>query len=737
MSLKTRLIACFILAAAVISGDVRDQERIPVGKLKPDETVCAVLYTTTYVDLDPKDERRKDLRAQNLDSMMQKFPYIRLMKTLHWRKNWDTVRRFFEVLGLPVHMKSLDTTFTGANRGKLSHWAALLLAAAWQVRFKHQCMALLEDDVQLPDNFNSSFRLMSLPIHRPYVMKFGPWGEGYVFNFEAASRFLTLAMQEGIAQSNDWFIINNIDAQVVIAGHGPKIKVLVQPNKGNIAASPPVAQADFNYTSKPWYEGLQILLNAFQDEHETDLVHVAHRLAFSSNQPSSGGGHESIKSGATSSPTVRSQVPSALPGTGQSQVAAAAVAALQDAAVTGNRSGALGSGTREAPSLLQGSPVCFAVPWRLIFLSVTILSISWVLTGYWSSGPVVITEIISYLALLASISYTLKFLFMSCAFAYPKFVTAAHFLLSGSFGLALNCCTKSLIIPTCQEFMTILLPVSVTFAVSVLMTNTALNYCSISYVQMVGSTTPIISAGMTVIMGMPFTRWLFLQTVVVAMGATLSLRGTTDVSWLGTALAFGANVLRAFKGTLQQNTMTGSLKEKYTPGTLFTWTCFTSAPAMFVFSLLTEGRQPWKSLATTTSPTRLFFALLVSCLNAVGLNLFGLILTKEVGAVGMQIVGQMTTMLAFVGGIVFFGEIATVLKITGLLVVMYGAGMYQRWNLQLKKEIEASRWCKAKATDREPRPTVVAGVPSKASISDGVAQDDPEAAEESSLVKRS
>eukprot|EP00931_Biecheleriopsis_adriatica_P036119 TRINITY_DN20818_c0_g1_i2.p1 TRINITY_DN20818_c0_g1~~TRINITY_DN20818_c0_g1_i2.p1 ORF type:complete len:749 (+),score=134.95 TRINITY_DN20818_c0_g1_i2:56-2302(+) len=709
MPMPVLTIACFLLAIVGLADDNGERkwqekskskdknkyDRIDIGQIHPGVS-CKSFYTTPFTG-EEFHMKQDNLRSQNVRSMVQKFPYIRLLKTLHWKGDWQLVLGFYKKLGIRVKLEPLRKTYTNATRGKLCHWAVFLIATAWQSRFDHECMLLMEDDVKLPDNFNQSFKSLTMERHRPKILKFGDWGEGYVFNADAATRFLVLALKEGIQSSTDWFIINNINRELV--QNKIRTKLLVTPNQGSIASSPLVQDQDVGYQLLPWFESLRVLMGVFtpKDAHHLDLVDIVKRV--SSSNASSPIVIQSAP--ASPAPTLPPPLPplEPLPCVNASDMHYAGITLQAEL----RPYKALEAVRSETPSLmasfLQAKPTCFDGPWRALLVISVVGSVAWAFLGYWSSGPVVMAEIISYLSLLATIQFSLKYLYGPCSFAHPQFVTASHFLLSGLFGLGLNIITSSLTLPTAKEFFCLVLPIAGTFAISTLMTNTALRYCSISYVQMIGSTTPMVSAGMTICMGMPFSRWLFLATAVVAAGAALSIRGSVDVSWLGTFLAFGANITRALKGTLQQYIMTGELKKKFTPPTLLTWSCFASTPLMLGISLCSEGTAPWKKLITYSSPVQLFTALFLSCMNAVGLNLFSLIITKEVGAVGTQIVGQIKTMLAFIGGIVVFKECATPFNIVGLLIVLLGAGTYQRWNQQLNNDLK-----KVAATTKAPSP---------------------------------
>ena len=70
------------------------------------------------------------------------------------------------------------------------------------------------------------------------------------------------------------------------------------------------------------------------------------------------------------------------------------------------------------------------------------------------------------------------------------------------------------------------------------------------------------------------------------VGWVAKVSGEMNISVLGTAFCFAANVGRAVKSTLQQDLLTGGTRAKFDPCALLAWTCFTSALIMIIWSVL-------------------------------------------------------------------------------------------------------------------------------------------------------
>lgn len=315
---------------------------------------------------------------------------------------------------------------------------------------------------------------------------------------------------------------------------------------------------------------------------------------------------------------------------------------------------------------------------------------------YRERGVYVVCCIIAYLSFLTTIQFTVKTLTATYGFNYPAFITTAHFTASWLCGLCMMChrsrtTGSPMVRPTLHEFSCLIVPLAVTFAAATLLTNSALLYCSIAYVQIIGSTAPLFSAVMTILWGLPFDRWLFIASCIVVSGTIMSVKGEVKLSWIGTGCALCANAFRAVKATMTQYLMQTKDKDKFDPCSLLTWMCFASIFAMAILSAVGEGLAPLRALAGETRPLAFCTAFVISCLNAAGLNFFALVVTKELGAVGQQISGQLKNVLCFAGGIVMFGDLVQLLEILGFVVVLLGVNLYQVFDRQLKEKMRSTK----------------------------------------------
>lgn len=250
--------------------------------LKVGQTECDVFYKSGKL----KAQIRK--RDENVRLAMQLFPQIRKIQVLAWENDWRLVKKFLAELGVPVNIHDLNQdNWSGAAQGKISHWATLLLAFAYQVEFKRPCMILLEDDLLLPVDFAGRLEKLALPQSSHEVLwlqSSGPgnnWGEGFVFGLGAAQHFLTMVCLQGIHMANDRFIMDHFLVHKVDV-HTFR---LVKAGKGNIKGSPQADRGEFNYPKKTTQTCYSKLLTAYVPEEskpawtELDLESVAFRIA--------------------------------------------------------------------------------------------------------------------------------------------------------------------------------------------------------------------------------------------------------------------------------------------------------------------------------------------------------------------------------------------------------------------------------------------------------------------------
>jgi len=276
---------------------------------------------------------------------------------------------------------------------------------------------------------------------------------------------------------------------------------------------------------------------------------------------------------------------------------------------------------------------------------------------------------------------SVKWVFSTHQYSFPKLVTSLHFLSGGIVtGLLLATRKAAMPIPTAYEFWVLIFPIAIAVVASIGANNMALVHCSAAFTEIIGSSTCLITIALVVLMGMPFDKWLILPSLLVATGCAMSITGEVNFSLIGMLLCFTANAFRSLKASLQQKLMTGETRDKFDPCALLFWICLPSMCVMFGASLVTEGMAPYQKLATMQSVELrgLAGALAASCVNATILNLAQLFVTKDLGAVGSQLAAQAKSVLVVLGSMVLFADPVTLLQVFGFMQVLLGVLIYSR-----------------------------------------------------------
>ena len=100
--------------------------------------------------------------------------------------------------------KFLLSKWSYCTYGKLGRWLSSILTAKLSMDTNTNII-LIEDDLELPKNFNFCFeKWFKLSKH---IIRLGSWGDGYFFNPKSSRKFLTNVYERGIIGNNDHFMM--------------------------------------------------------------------------------------------------------------------------------------------------------------------------------------------------------------------------------------------------------------------------------------------------------------------------------------------------------------------------------------------------------------------------------------------------------------------------------------------------------------------------------------------------
>lgn len=322
------------------------------------------------------------------------------------------------------------------------------------------------------------------------------------------------------------------------------------------------------------------------------------------------------------------------------------------------------------------------------YLMALTIMVSIVAAMFYPMGISVICQVVIYVCCLGFVKISMKAIF-AYGFNYPKFVTALHLLISSAAAFAVVLYRrinsgKPIVVPTRAELLTGILPIALTFGISIGAENSALVFVSAAFSEVVASSNPVMSAFLTWACGMTFHMQLLGPIAVVCIGCVISIQGELYFSSMGLVLLLFSVVLRGLKAVMQQKLMTGETKDRFDPVTLMAWTCLFSFVELAGYSLYSEGLAPELAFATSSQSSALLASIGVSCLIAVTLNISALFVIRQLGAVGMQMVSQMKAMLVVIGGVMLLSESFTFTQQLGFGTVLTGVW----WYSSMKRELE-------------------------------------------------
>jgi len=325
------------------------------------------------------------------------------------------------------------------------------------------------------------------------------------------------------------------------------------------------------------------------------------------------------------------------------------------------------------------------------------LIVSMIVCLYWRKGPFVIVKVLIYLLALATMKGAVKEVEDGSSFKFPLFLTATH-CISGAivaFAVLFHASMSTgveISKPSPQHIATRFGPIACSFAGSIAMNNMALVYSTSSFVEIVGSSQPVVTVLMTLFMGQAFDLRLLGPCLVVVTGCALTSNGTPSFSTLGLLLAAGSNFPRAVKTVLQSLLLQQDANSKtYAPLEVLAWTCLPASAIMLVWSLIQEGTAPYHQWYQHGFASQLTLAMLVAAVNATILNTAVLFVVKDLGAVGSQLVAQTKSLLVILGGMCLLKEQVSRMEIVGYSLVMLGVYAYNDLESRNKAKREGEK----------------------------------------------
>jgi len=321
-----------------------------------------------------------------------------------------------------------------------------------------------------------------------------------------------------------------------------------------------------------------------------------------------------------------------------------------------------------------------------LMYGLAVVAVAALLTGlYWSRGVVTVASILAYVGALSSMSVLIRNVYVGADFKYPQFLTATHFIATAAVGSSVLLYRnltqgQKINVPDLDCWLKGLVPVAFTFVFSLGMANNGLLLTNAHFYEMIGSSTPLVTAGIAIMIGRGFDLQLSLPLGVITVALFIVAFGEVKLTMLGLAACLAGVLGRGAKSTLQHSLMGGSAWKSMDPIEVAVWTSLTCLVLMATWSALTEGMEPFQKIVNL--PT--FIAVLWTCAGASILNIAALFVLRELGPVTQQVVGQLKGILAILGAVAAFGEVITMQQIVGYSLLIAGIAWYNKTDMDIK-----------------------------------------------------
>lgn len=304
---------------------------------------------------------------------------------------------------------------------------------------------------------------------------------------------------------------------------------------------------------------------------------------------------------------------------------------------------------------------------------------------YASRGMITVASILAYVGALSSMSVLIRNVYVNNDFKYPQFLTATHFVATAAVGgsvLLYRKVTqgKEVAVPDMDCWLKGLVPVAVAFVFSLGMANNGLLLTNAHFYEMIGSSTPLVTAGIALLIGRGFDLRLSLPLGAITIALFIVAFGEIKLTVLGLLACLGGVLGRGAKSTLQHSLMGGM--KSMDPVEVAVWTSLTCLVMMGAWSALTEGYAPCEKIFELNT----FIAVLWTCAGASTLNIAALFVLRELGPVTQQVVGQLKGILAILGAVATFGETITMQQIIGYTLLIAGIAWYNKTDMDIKDQ---------------------------------------------------
>ncbi|KAJ6782541.1 hypothetical protein PWT90_01369 [Aphanocladium album] len=285
-----------------------------------------------------------------------------------------------------------------------------------------------------------------------------------------------------------------------------------------------------------------------------------------------------------------------------------------------------------------------------------------------------------------------KWVLHTLNFKYPVILTTYHLTFATAVTQVMARCTSMLdsrkaVKMTGRIYLRAVVPIGIFFSASLILSNVAYLYLSVSFIQMLKATTPmaVLLAGWALGVAQPTARQ-FANVSVIVVGVVIASVGEIDFVLAGFAIQLGGVMFEALRLTMVQRLLSGDLKmDPLVSLYYFAPVCaainafialFTEVPRCTVAEVMHVG----------------LFTFFLNGLCAFMLNVSLVLLIGKTSAVVLTICGVLKDILLVVASMVIFGSQVTPLQFFGYSIALGGMVYYKLGYEQIMGHIaEANR----------------------------------------------
>jgi len=289
--------------------------------------------------------------------------------------------------------------------------------------------------------------------------------------------------------------------------------------------------------------------------------------------------------------------------------------------------------------------------------------------------------IVGWFVLNISIASVNKWVISVDHFELPATLTAVHMACSYVMSaLCLRTClpANARLDPS-PETLANVRKLSLAFCLSVFCGNMALQYVYVSFSQMVGAASPLVTLLLSkCITDKQYAPLAYASMVPMCGGVMMCVRGELDWSVMGLLLLVASSMLRGVKSIMQGSLLTSHDEtEKLDPLSLLKLMSKWSILLLGVYALVTGELGEIISVPELRQ-IHVLARVFLSGIIAFALNVCNFLVTKYTSAVTLQVLGNIKVILSIAISLLIFHNPLSTTSAAGCALTLAGVALYQR-----------------------------------------------------------